>query len=63
MPQHLQRREFIQASAAAAGVITPSGCRKPPAPPLGRQSTPRCTPMSVTIRAGHGPALWSDRRR
>jgi hypothetical protein len=25
MPQHLQRREFIQASAAAAGVITAVG--------------------------------------
>jgi hypothetical protein len=25
MPQHLHRREFIQASAAAAGVITAAG--------------------------------------
>jgi len=42
------------------GVITAAGLPGAAAPPLGRPSTPRCTPMRATIRAGPGslsPAL------
>src|ERR1700719_3269806 len=37
-----------------SGVITAAGLPGAAAPPLGRPSTPRCTPMSATIRAGPG---------
>ena len=61
MPQHLHRREFIQASAAA-GVISAAGL-----PGVARAASSTTIDAQVhacaTIRAGHGPGRWSGPRR
>ncbi len=63
MPEHLHRREFIQASAAAAGVITAAGLPGAAGAASWTTIDAQVHAYDATIRAGRGPALWSGRRR